>query len=529
MLWLLLALGAIPTIGPDLQSFLPPNATVNVQTKLDLTGDGRPELIIGYTLPRGGLPPTEGHAIVLERTRKGRYRKFDLPGSWPGHYPPRFQAVDLTGDGRPELVEQVAGGGAWEMMRVFRWTEKGPEMLLEDPAVYHLLWDVERKGRPEIIARKRWRNSNDQYLQRIIWRDGRFVAWHAPEWSYAFVARGPQGEEPPVVGLTLKQAEEALNKVGLNLGVIAELDQPGKPGQIIRSERRGDEVDVVLPAGNTRFAAPKLPPLDAVYRSGVGDPWGEAPIAGTTPDLERWQRWLQGVVGGAAQVVHTRYPEGPAYKLKLKTPWSVKLGDEQAEVSWITVPLEGITKGLIYLATEEPQQPGHLYLTYKAAVYTRAPLAPLPVPAAQPLKQYLSRHREVDTFVSISPSEWETAVRQRGSSPEGWPDLEYAPGLEGPVTPDDRGSPIPDHAVVTVVNGFVRRAVRDGDEVRVELIEAPGRAYRWVLPLTGFNRSTPVVRVEIYRNGTEVGRREIPLDGWRDWQGNPGPGSLVDP
>lgn len=527
-LLLSLALVARPAARPDLRASLPPKATINVQTKLDLTGDGRPELIIGYTLPTGRIPPTEGHAIVLEQGPRGTYRRFDLPGVWPGHYPPHFRAVDLTGDGRPELVEDVAGGGAWEMMRVFLRTATTYEMLLEDPAVSHLLWDVEQKGRPEIIARKRWGNINDQYLQRFIWRDGRFVAWHAPEWRYAWGERKPEGPQPPVVGLTLKEAEERLTKVGLQLGVIAEVDQPGEPGRTIRAERRGDEVEVVLPAGSTRFAAPKVPQLASVYLSGAEGHWGDAPVAGTPEDLARWQRWLQGLIGGTVQVVHTRYPVAPVYQMKLEAPWPVKLGDQSLAVRWIGVPLEVPLRGLVYLATEDPQ-PGRPWPRFKSALYTRAPLEPLPIPAPKPLKEYLTQHRTLESFVTLWPGEWETAVRQRGISPSAWPELEYAPALEGPVTPDASTSPEPDHVVVTVLNGFVRRAVRSGDEVRVDLVGAPGRAYRWVLPLTGFNRATQVVRLKIYRDGALVNGREIPLNGWRDWQGNPGPGSLTDP
>lgn len=530
MLCLLFALllGAAPVTGPDIQSFLPQGATINVQTRLDLTGDGRPELVIGYTLPTGKLPPTEGHALILEPGPSGRYRRFDLPGIWPGHYPPHFQAIDLTGDGRPELVEMVAGGGAWEMLRVFRRTPSGYEMLLEDPAVYHQLWDVEQKGRPEIIARKRWRNSNDQYLQRIVWRDGRFVDWHAPEWTYALEERKPTGPEPPLVGLTLMEADEAMRKAGLAMGLIAELDQPGKPGRVIRRRRRENEVDLVLGAGNTRFAAPRVPRLAAVYLMGGESRWNEAPVAGTAEELEGWQRWVQGLVGGTVQVVHTRYPETPLYLLRLGAPWSVKLGDQSLSVRWVAVPLKSPGQGLLYLAAEDPQ-PGRLWPSFTAAVYTRAPLAPPPIPPAKPLKQYLTQHVALDAFVTIWPGDWETAVRQRGISPSGWPDLEYAPALEGPVTPDERTSPDPDHLVVTVLNGFVRRAVRSGDEVQVELVEAPGRAYRWVLPLAGFNRSTQVLQLKILSAGTEIPSRAIPLDSWRDWEGNPGPGSLTDP
>lgn len=368
---------------PDLQSILPPGAVVNATMEADLTGDGRSELIIGYALPRSGLPPTEGRAVVLERSATGAYRRFDLPGVWGGHYRPLFRVLDLTGDGRPELVEMVAGDVAWRFLRVFRRTIDGYEMLLENPAQDHVLWDADGDGRVEVIARYRRGLQVDQALQRFRWLNNRFIAWHAPEWTYR---DGPTTvrKVPDLKGLTLQEADATLKKAGLSLGVIAELDVPGQPGRVIRFEAQDGEVNVAVPAGNTSFAAPKLPLVATIhYASELGR--SAAPIAGTPSDRANWHAWLQRLVSGVEQVVHTNSALPPVYLVELQEPWRVKLGNKTETVRWVGVSMQVPERGLLFLASEDPR-PGY---RFTAAVYTSAEVQPPPVSAEQPRTGYL--------------------------------------------------------------------------------------------------------------------------------------------
>lgn len=509
--------------GPEIQELLPPGAMITATKVADLTGDGRPELIIGYALPRSGRPPTQGRAVVLERTATGTFRRFDLPCCWPGHYRPDFRVLDLTGDGRPELVEQVAGGAAWQFLRVFRRAPKGYELLLEDAAQSHVLWDADGDGRQEVIARYRTRYQVDQALQRYRWVGDRFVAWHAPEWTYRD-GRTNGGAVPDLKGLTLREADDTLAKVGLNLGVIAELDTPGQPGRILRFEARGGEVNVAVPAGDTSFRAPGLPPVAAVHYSSGQAP-GIAPIAGTAGDRARWQAWLGRLAGGVEQVVHTKNLRSPAYFVELQEPWEVKLGGKAESFRWVGVGMEVPSWGLLFLGNELIR-PGYLYPRFTVALYTRADLEPAPIPAEQPLVRYLEEHPEPDAFITLTPHEWAMAVRQRGIKAEGWPAKAVAPHLLGPAQPDERFWPVPDHALVTVLGGFVRRATRKDDNIYVEIVAAPKRVYRWILPLTGFNRSTKMVRVQLRMNGRVLATRSFPLEAWASWEGHPGPGSI---
>ncbi len=526
LLLLLASTGAAAT--PDLKRLLPPGAEVVVTQEADLTGDGRPELILGYMLPRQGLPPTLGRAAVFEGDRAGTLRRIDLAGSWPGHYPPKFTVIDLTGDGRPELVEQVGGGVAWGTLRVFRRATESYELLLEDAAMAHVLWDADGDGRPDVIARKRIRSQQDQALQRFLWRDGRFIAWHAPEWSYTTSKSAPAPTMPNLTGLTVKEADMALSRAGFNLGVLAALDRPGPAGRIIRYAQDGGQVHVAFPAGDTSVSLPALPPVSGVQYFSGREP-GAAPIAGTESQRARWRDWLSQLAARARQAVYTgglsTYSREPVYIVELQAPWSVKLGGREQTVRWVGVGTGVPFQGLLFLASERVR-PGYQWAKFKAAVFTALPVAPPPVEPERPLAAYLKTHPELDAFITVWPAEWTNAVRLRGIAPQGWPAPDFAPHLEGPSTPDPAMSPEPDHLVVTVLHGFVRRAVRRGDEIDVEVVKAPGRAYRWLLPLTGFNHSTQMVRVRLSLPGQAPVTREVPLEAWRDWSGDPGPGSL---
>ncbi|HYF92776.1 MAG TPA: hypothetical protein VD969_11085 [Symbiobacteriaceae bacterium] len=525
----LLLLSAFGSAGaaapPDIRHLLPAGATVVVTVELDLTGDGRPELLVGYTLPREGLPPTLGRAAVLERDSAGGLLRFDLAGTWPGHYPPRFTATDMTGDGRPELVERAGGGGAWGTLRVFRRAAEAYEMLLEDHAQDHVLWDADGDGRLEVIARKRTRYQEDQLLQRFVWRDGRFVAWHAPEWSYSHTV--PAGTRlPGLKGFSVKQADQALVKAGYRLGVIAALDRGMRADRVLRYQNENGQVHVAVSAGNTKVSLPPLLPVSGVYYVSDTAP-GTAPVAMTDAQRTRWHGWLSQLMQGVQQAVYTRYlshTAGPIYFVELQAPWTVKLGDRTQTVRWVGVGTRPPYLGLLFMAPGL-RRSGWILPDFLAAIYTTRSLPPAPVPAEQPLASYLNQHPEVDAFVTIWPEEWPHAVRLRGIAPDGWPAPDFAPHLEGAFSPDPDTSPIPGHVMATVLNGFVRRASRQGDDVTVQVVAAPGRVYRWPLPLTGFDRSTRAVRVHLEVPGQAAVTREVPLEGWRSWSGDPGPGS----
>lgn len=176
----LLALSQVATAEP-ITDLLPPGAKVVVQQEADLTGDGVPDVIVGYTLPRAGLPPTEGRSAVLERQTTGGLRRVDLPGIWPGHYPPRFTIRDMTGDGRPELVRQVAGGGSWETLTIFQRQPDGTyRTLLDDPATYHRIGDTDGDGVPEVWGKKRFCDGARPCLQIFRWVSGQYVATTVP-------------------------------------------------------------------------------------------------------------------------------------------------------------------------------------------------------------------------------------------------------------------------------------------------------------------------------------------------------------
>lgn len=149
------------------------------------------------------------------------------------HYVPTFRAVDLTGDGNPELVQEVAGGGAWGYLRVYRRAPDRYEMLLEEAGQTHTLWDADGDGLPDAISHYRTGSQADQALQRFRWIEGRFVAWYAPEWS-SVDSGGQGGTVPDLRGLTLQEAQGAILGAELSLGAIAEVDTPGPAGRVVR-------------------------------------------------------------------------------------------------------------------------------------------------------------------------------------------------------------------------------------------------------------------------------------------------------
>lgn len=356
-----------------MEAALPPDATVTLVEEADLTGDGRSELIVGYTVPRQGRPSTLGQVAVLERMRNGDYRRFDLAAAWPGHYPPQFTVIDVTGDRRPELVIRAAAGGAVGWLGVYRRGDGRYERLLHTVGLENLLWDADADGTPDIIGRQRTGSQADQALQRFRWLGGRFVSWHAPRWSYAPYS-GQEGIVPNVLGLTVREAEQRLAQAGLDLGLIAEIDTPGPTDRIFRQSmpagmRRTEpdqQVHVAVAAGDTRFdPGAGLPGVDRVLYQGEAEP------VSASGSAAEWHTWLLPLVSGVEQAVHARTITSPAYLVRLAEPWQVRIGREPVTVRWVGVGLEPPSQGLLFLAPEDPR-PGYLWPPFEVALYTRA-------------------------------------------------------------------------------------------------------------------------------------------------------------
>lgn len=494
---------------------LPSGAKEVTAMEADLNGDGLADRIVGYTLPRQGLPPTEGYAMVLEQNPGGRHRRFDLPGGWGGHYRPEFVVQDLTGDGRPELVIRVAGGAGWHMLFVFRRTPEEYKLELWDGALLHHLWDADGDGLPEVIGMQRQGAMWNQAARRFIWKDGRFVAWHELPWVFD---RPPASEPvrpvPDVKGMTAAQAEIALLDAGLTLGAAVLVDAPGPGGKVLRQSVRpetlaelGKPVLVSIGAGDTRFQASALPRFEVVhYHSDQGP--GSAPVATAQRDLRRWHAWLQGKVQWAEQVVQARLPEGPTYSVRLEKPWIVTMGGKRVQVRWLTVGTKPPHQGLIYLGTGEPR-PGYIWSENVGALYTKAELEPLPIPPVGPVHWV-----DIDAFVTRWPENWTEAVRHRGLPAKGWPEVTDQPELKGPPRPAAAQRPDPDHAVVTVLGGQVDRAEQIGDRIDVWLAAEPGKVHRWRLPLTGYTMATRHITINLRYPDGRVQSTTLALDSW---------------
>ncbi len=331
---------------PTWQERLPAKAKVVETREADLNGDGRAEIVVAYTIPEEGK--TVGHASVFERGRNGDYRRYDLKVACPGGNPASITVLDVTGDVRPELIIEAGVAGTVQLLDVYRRSSDGYERLLRTEGLGHVIWDADGDRIPDIISRYRVGSLADQAFQRFRWLGGRFVAWHAPLWTYANPHAVPD-RIPDVIGLPLKTAAA---KVNLNLGVIAELDSWAPLDRVLRQSvwpgEPRQEVHLAVSAGDTSFRA--LKPL-------VAAPEHTA--------------WLQRQVEGVTQVVHTRYLVGPAHYFRLQEPWQVVLGGKAQSVRWIGVGAEVPHVGLLYLTTEEPS-PKRMSPPFQVALYTAA-------------------------------------------------------------------------------------------------------------------------------------------------------------
>lgn len=519
-----LAAPAASAPASPLAAVLPPKAQVVVTQEAELTGDRTPELIVAYTLPRDGLPPTEGRAAVLERTAGGGYRRFDLPGAWGGHYLPSFTVRDLTGDGRPELVLQVAGGGAWEMLSVIRRAPGGGyTALLTDPAGRHAIWDADGDGLPEVLGNSKLGSPAHRRTESFRWLGDRYLAWHTAVWNYGGEFTGPGAGRaaevavPRLVGLPLP---EAVRRSPRPPGMIVPVDSAAPAGQVVAqtapSVPEGGQVHLAVSAGSTVFAAGPFPgvrqalSLPADLQDQLGVPAGSTP-----PQRRRWDEWLSPVLRGARQVVHLTSYSGPAYMFALAQPWAVCAGGRWISVEWVGVGLAEPYRGLILLA-DRASEWGPLWPEWTTAVYTSVPATARTPAPARPLARYLREQPELEGFVTLSDQSWAEALRIRSIRPEGWPSLTADPPLTGDAPLASPYTPDPDHATVTVLSGRVRRARRQGNDVWVDLEPRPGEAQRWLLDLRGFPMGmTPRVHLLGPDPRTMALHTPIPISGYK--------------
>jgi hypothetical protein len=529
----------------EIAAALPKDATVVVTEQADLTGDGLPELLVGYTLPRSGLPPTEGHTAVLERSSAGGYVRYDLEGVFPGHYHPRFTVRDLTGDGRPELIRENAGGAAWQSLSVFRRDPRGGyPALLDDPAVLHHLWDANGDGLPEVLRYERTFVPHQLGAGSIRWMGSRFVAWHSARW-YEAAEGAPAGGRQPVADLTGLTLDQAMARTNRPIGLVIPVDSPAPAGQVVRQEPAPGAVDnegggsskagssapdlrpvhLAVSAGDVSVKAGPLPPIAAV--SAIPDKWYDelgVPATSTAVQRQRWEAWLTPLIGQVRQTVRISHFGAPAYVVRLARPWAVTAGGKRLTVRYLGIPTGTPYLGLIFLA-ERGSDRSPIWPEYVAALYSPAVAPPVPLPA-QPLRQYLQEQPGLEAFLTLEPASWYDALRLRGISDSGWPPEDPRPPLTGTPPADTPNVPDPDHLTVTVLNGYVRAARLDGDAFRVEVAAAPGRVHRWPLPLKGLTMGTnPVIHLSGPGGKALADPVRVPLSAWS----GPPPGEGVTP
>lgn len=352
-------------------------------------------------------------------------READLTGSWGGHYIPRFRVQDLTGDGRPELVREVAGGGAWQMLSVFqRMPEGGYRALLHDPGRSHLIWDANGDGLPEVLSRDRvFPDGFQRATESYRWLGDRYIAWHTARW-YEMAEGAPDGRKAPVPNLVSLAVQEAASRSNRRFGMIVPVDSPAPAGQILNQWPK---------AGSTGGDDPRV---------------HLAVAAGST-------QFVPGPFPGVRRVTH-------------------------------------IPKELQRQAT--PAEPPLAWLHGGGLHRGAGPLPPLP--RVRSLQAYLKEAPELEACATLAPESWAAAVRLRSIRADGWPAPDPRPALQGGQPGASPYTPVPDHALITVLNGYVKAARRQGNDVWVDLAPAPGRVHRWPLPLKGFPKgSTPHLHV----------------------------------
>jgi hypothetical protein len=151
VLWVLRADG---TSAPGYPRSVPGQTLWSSPSVADLTGNGRPDIVIGTGLNF----PTAGRQVHAYDGRSGN----PLPG-WPVEVPGRVMASpaigDLTGDGRLEVVVMTEGGWVVALTRgggtLWRTCNRSNRNSCDDTAATHgqvALADLTGDGRKEVIA-----------------------------------------------------------------------------------------------------------------------------------------------------------------------------------------------------------------------------------------------------------------------------------------------------------------------------------------------------------------------------------------
>ncbi|HSL59247.1 MAG TPA: FG-GAP-like repeat-containing protein [Acidimicrobiales bacterium] len=182
---------ALRANGSDVPGFprsLPGQTIWSSPAVVDLTGDGRPEIVVGTGLHFPGV----GAVVHALDGRTGAHVR-----GWPAAVPGRVMAspavADLTGDGRPEVV--VATEGGWVVAltasggTLWRTCNRSSRTSCDGSAGTHgqvAVADVDGDGVAEVVA------ATEQWIRVLDGRDRSLEA------EYAMAGVWPPGASPTI-------------------------------------------------------------------------------------------------------------------------------------------------------------------------------------------------------------------------------------------------------------------------------------------------------------------------------------------
>ena len=130
----------------------------------DLDGDGVCEIVLVYKCAQ------ENHLLVLKNNGRYWYRAADIKGT--GYALNYFLLVDITGDGKKEIIVGWQSGGIWSQADVFTWGPRGLRSIMKDKS-YSKLYLISSDKNKELKVKKAlalWRHETGEAYSIKIYR-----------------------------------------------------------------------------------------------------------------------------------------------------------------------------------------------------------------------------------------------------------------------------------------------------------------------------------------------------------------------